>query len=136
MPDTIAQKSKRPLSPHLQVYKLPLTALMSISHRLTGIGLIIGTLIVTGFFLAAASGPDAYNMVLDFAETIYGKIILVLWSAGLYYHMCNGVRHMIWDTGALLSLPAARTANFVVLTAAALLTIGTWVMACGCWRGM
>jgi succinate dehydrogenase / fumarate reductase cytochrome b subunit len=109
---------------------------MSISHRITGAGLIVGTFLVTAFFLAAAMGEAEYNMVLDFAETLYGRIILMLWSAGLYFHMCNGVRHMIWDTGALLSKSASMKANFVVIGAAALMTVGTWVMACGCWKGL
>lgn len=132
---TIAKKSKRPLSPHLQVYKLPLTALMSISHRITGTGLIAGTLLVTGFFVAAMTGAGAYNAVLDFAETIYGRVILILWSFGLYYHMSNGVRHMIWDTGALLTKSGSMKANYVVLAFAVLLTTATWFIACGCWRG-
>lgn len=136
MPSTVDIKSKRPLSPHLQVYKLPLTALMSISHRATGIALIIGTLLVAAFFIAAAAGEQYYNIVLDYAETPLGKAALIAWSAALYYHMCNGIRHMIWDTGHLLSKKASMTANFVVLTSAALLTIGTWILACPCWKGM
>lgn len=135
MSDTVSQKAKRPLSPHLQVYKLPLTALLSITHRFTGMALIFGSLIVVGFFFAAASGEEYYNMFLDYAEMPIAKVILFLWSAALYYHMCNGVRHMIWDTGALLTKASAMKANYVVLLSAALLTIGTWAMACPCWKG-
>lgn len=135
MSDIVSQKMKRPLSPHLQVYRLPLTALMSITHRFTGMALVFGSLLVAGFFFAAASGEEAYNTFLNYAETGLGKVILVLWSAALYYHMCSGVRHMIWDTGALLSKGAAMKANYVVLAAAALLTVGTWVFACPCMKG-
>lgn len=135
MSNTVSNKAKRPLSPHLQVYKLPLTALMSISHRATGAALILGSLLVVAFFYAAASGEAAYSMILDFAETMVGQGILIAWSAALYYHMCNGVRHMIWDTGKLLSKPAAMKTNFVVLGSALALTVATWVAACGCWKG-
>lgn len=136
MSHSTTQKSKRPLSPHLQVYKLPLTALMSISHRASGIVLTLGTLIVTAFFFAAASGAEHYNTVFDIAETWYGKVILIGWSAALYYHLCNGVRHMIWDTGRLLSKSASMKANYVVIASAIILTVGTWVLNCGCWKGL
>lgn len=135
MPSSVEIKSKRPLSPHLQVYKLPLTALMSISHRVTGIALIFGTFIVAGFFIAAASGEQYYNIMLDYAETIYGRVILIAWSAALFYHMCNGIRHMVWDTGHLLSKKASMTANYVVIISAVLITFITWQLACGCWKG-
>lgn len=98
------EKVQRPLSPHLQVYKLPLTALMSISHRITGAGLAIGTILVTAFLISAATSEDAYNTVMGIATSAFGQIILFLWSAALYFHMCNGVRHMLWDTGRYLSL--------------------------------
>lgn len=136
MSSPVEIKSKRPLSPHLQVYKLPLTALMSISHRLTGIALIFGTFIVAGFFVAAASGEQYYNIMLDYAETIYGRVILIAWSAALFYHMCNGIRHMIWDTGNLLSKKASMNANYVVIVMAALMTAGTWLLTCSCWKGL
>lgn len=135
MSSTVAQKSKRPLSPHLQVYKLPLTALLSISHRATGIALTIGTFLVTAFFFAAASSQGAYEAVLNFAETIYGQAILFAWSLALFYHMSNGVRHMIWDTGAFLDKKTAMKTNFFVIASTIILTAGTWVLACGCWKG-
>ena len=135
MSDVVSAKSKRPLSPHLQVYKLPLTALMSISHRATGVALSLGTILVVAFFFAAAISPDVYNAFFDHAEAWYGQAILLAWSAALYYHMCNGIRHMIWDAGALLGKASAMRANYYVLIAAALLTYGTWMFACPCWRG-
>ncbi len=135
MSASVEQKAKRPLSPHLQVYKLPLTALMSISHRITGAALILGSILVAAFFFTAAYSEEAYNAALSLAETLPGKVILFLWSGALYFHMCNGVRHMIWDTGKLLSKSAAMKANYVVLFFAAVLTLGTWALACPCWKG-
>lgn len=128
-------KMKRPLSPHLQVYKLPLTALMSISHRATGAALSVGTILVTAFLLAAASGEDAYNMVMGIATSLPGQIILFLWSAALYFHMCNGVRHMFWDIGKNFNKKSAMKSNYYVLIAAFILTAITWCLACGHFAG-
>ena len=131
----LMQKSQRPLSPHLQVYKLPLTALMSISHRATGAGLAIGSILVTAFLFAAASGETHYDMVMDFATSTPGKIMLFLWSAALYFHMCNGVRHMIWDMGKCLDKDKAMRTNYFVLIGAFLLTALTWSVAYGIFAG-
>lgn len=126
------KKVQRPLSPHLQVYRLPLTALMSITHRITGASLAIGTILVTAFLIAAATGEAEYNLVMGLATSVFGQIILFLWSAALYFHMCNGIRHMFWDTGRFLEKDKAMRANYVVLSAAFILTVGTWILACGC----
>ena len=131
MSDIPVQKTQRPLSPHLQVYKLPLTALMSISHRITGASLALGTILVTAFLLAAAHGEASFDTVMGLATSVFGQIILFLWSAALYFHMCNGLRHMIWDTGHMLDKKTAMRANFYVLAFAIILTLGTWLMACG-----
>ncbi|MBI1300860.1 MAG: succinate dehydrogenase, cytochrome b556 subunit [Alphaproteobacteria bacterium] len=126
------QKVQRPLSPHLQVYKLPLTALMSISHRITGAALVVGTFLVTAFFIAAATGREEYDFVMELATSSVGKAVLFLWSAALYFHMCNGIRHMIWDIGKNFDKASAMRSNYYVLGGALVLTIVTWVLACGC----
>ncbi len=129
-----AKKVPRPLSPHLQVYRLPLTALMSISHRITGASLAIGTILVTAFFIAAASGEEHYNMVMDIATSIPGTIILFLWSFALYFHMCNGIRHMVWDIGRNFNKASAMRSNYYVIAAAIALTAFTWLATCGCFH--
>ncbi|MGH1377446.1 MAG: succinate dehydrogenase, cytochrome b556 subunit [Alphaproteobacteria bacterium] len=128
-------KIQRPLSPHLQVYKLPLTALMSISHRITGVGLVFGTLLVTAFLISAASGEEQYNFVMGLATSLPGKIVLFLWSVGLYFHMCNGIRHMFWDMGKNFNKAGAHRSNYYVLLGAVSMTVLTWVIACGCFAG-
>lgn len=122
---------KRPLSPHLQVYRLPMTALMSISHRATGYGMAVGTLMVVWLLVAAASGDDAYNTFQWFVNTLLGKALLVGWSVALFYHMANGVRHLVWDTGAALTLDGARKAGLVVLAATVVMTALFWWAVCG-----
>ena len=126
------QKIPRPLSPHLQVYKLPLTALMSVSHRASGAALAVGTILVMLFLLAAATGEAEYNMVMALATSTLGTVILFLWSFALYFHMCNGIRHMFWDIGKNFDKASANRSNYYVIFSAISVTILTWVLACGC----
>ena len=126
------QKIPRPLSPHLQVYKLPLTALMSISHRATGAALAVGTILVMLFLLAAATGEAEYNMVMALATSTLGTAVLFLWSFALYFHMCNGIRHMFWDIGKNFDKSSANRSNYYVIFSAISITVLTWVFACGC----
>ncbi len=127
--------ANRPLSPHLQVYKLPLTALMSISHRATGIALSAGTLYLVWQLLAAASGPDAYEIFQRFAGSWLGLLVLLGWSASLFYHLLNGIRHLVWDIGYGFTIDATTKANRWVLVATAALTIVAWVAGLGAWGG-
>jgi succinate dehydrogenase / fumarate reductase, cytochrome b subunit len=88
----------RPLSPHLQIYRLPLTMLMSGFHRISGMGLYFGTLLLAWWLLAAAS-PGAYSRFQWFIGSLIGQIILLGYTWALIHHMLGGVRHLIWDTG-------------------------------------
>jgi succinate dehydrogenase / fumarate reductase cytochrome b subunit len=89
----------RPLSPHLQIYRPTMTMTMSIVHRITGVGLYLGTLILTWWLLAASSGPNAYSAVERFAGSFFGRAILFGYTWALIHHMLGGIRHLIWDTG-------------------------------------
>ncbi len=121
-------KTVRPLSPHLQVYRLPMTALMSISHRITGVILAGGCLLITAFLLAAASGPEMYDKVMGYAGTPFGTLFMFAWSFVLYYHLCNGVRHLLWDMVLILEEKQAILAGWIVLLATSALTAGTWYL--------
>jgi succinate dehydrogenase / fumarate reductase cytochrome b subunit len=90
---------ERPLSPHLSIYKPMLTMMMSIFHRITGAALFFGTLLLTWWLLAAASGPNAYAKVQGFMGSIIGMLILFGYTWALMHHMLGGIRHLIWDTG-------------------------------------
>lgn len=118
----------RPLSPHLQIYKLPLTGLMSISHRITGLALVVGTLLVLCWLASAAVGPAAYERTSAFIGSWFGLLLLFGWSIALFYHMCNGIRHMLWDIGCLFEKEEAQKANIVVLAATAGLTVFAWIL--------
>ncbi len=119
-------KSRRPLSPHLQVYKLPMTALMSISHRISGVILSGGLILIALFIICAAQGPDVFNMMAVYAGHPYMTAFFFAWSFVLYYHLCNGVRHLIWDAGCMLDKEIAASSGWYVLLATAALTAATW----------
>jgi len=89
----------RPLSPHLQIYRLTLTMAMSIVHRITGVGLYYGTVLLVWWFLAAAAGPNAYAKFEWFTGSWIGRLILFGYTWALIHHMLGGIRHLIWDTG-------------------------------------
>ncbi len=126
----VSKPVSRPLSPHIQVYRLPLSALIGfISLRFTGAGLAVGTLLVAAFLISAASGEEAYNYVMWIAGSAFGQIILFFWSLGLYFHMCNGIRHLVWDTGRFMEREVNMLTNYIVLAATLILTVGTWVCA-------
>ena len=118
----------RPLSPHLQIYRLTLTMAMSIVHRITGAALYVGTPLLAWWLVAAASGPNAYANFQAAASSLIGRLVLFGYTWALIHHMLGGVRHLIWDTVHGLA-PAEREwlvrAN---LAGSIVLTILLWVI--------
>src|SRR4051812_2007510 len=94
----------RPLSPHLQVYRWQLTSVLSILNRVPGGALPAGTILLVWWLVAAASGPDSFEPVQGFIGSPIGLLLLFGWSIALFYHLCNGIRHLWWDTGHGLDL--------------------------------
>ena len=117
---------ERPLSPHLQTYKPQMTSAMSITHRATGVALVIGSLLVIWWLVAAAMGEEAYNCVKAFTESTIGTVMLFCWTVALFYHLCNGIRHLFWGIGFLFKLQNAFRAGWFVLFMTALLTGLVW----------
>lgn len=126
-----AAKRARPLSPHLQVYRPQITSVMSILHRLTGVALSFGSLLLVVWLAAAATGPDAYNSVQSFLASPVGIFMLMGWSWSLMYHLCTGLRHLMWDMGKGLSLPAVYASGYAALAVSTLLTAAIWAVAFG-----
>jgi len=116
----------RPLSPHLQVYRPQLTSMMSISHRITGLLLSLGMVAVTAWLLGLALGPEAFATVNDWLGSPVGLIALLAWTAALFYHLLNGVRHLLWDAGWLLELKSAYASGWSVLVLTVVLTAIVW----------
>jgi succinate dehydrogenase / fumarate reductase cytochrome b subunit len=121
----------RPLSPHLQIYKPQITSTLSILHRLTGIALGVGTLFLMWWLVAAASGPDYYAMVQGWLVSFIGRILLLGFTFALFYHLCNGIRHLFWDMGYGFDLNVAARTGWIVVIASVVLTLGSWIIAYG-----
>jgi succinate dehydrogenase / fumarate reductase cytochrome b subunit len=119
----------RPLSPHLEVYKPQLTSLMSIFNRLTGLALSVGALFFVWQLLAAASGPAAFASFQGLAGSWIGLAALFGWTISLFYHLLNGVRHLLWDAGWGFDLGTAYWTGHIVLIATLALTILAWAVA-------
>jgi succinate dehydrogenase / fumarate reductase cytochrome b subunit len=121
-------QASRPLSPHLGIYRWYLTMALSIAHRVTGAGLTVGLLLLAWWLLALAGGPESFATVQAVMDNIFGGLILFGFTAFLFYHSLNGVRHLVWDTGRNLDKAAARMSGIVVLGVTAFLTVLTWIL--------
>jgi succinate dehydrogenase / fumarate reductase cytochrome b subunit len=119
----------RPLSPHLQIYRWPLTMLTSILHRVTGVATATGTILLTLWLAAAAAGPDTFALAHELLASIFGRLILFGYTFALCYHMLNGIRHLAWDTGAGLGVRTARLTGILVLVGTVALTLLIWAAA-------
>lgn len=124
----MAAHHNRPLSPHLQVYKLPLTGLISITHRMTGVLLSAGLIFVVYLLFALANGPDAYAAMQAIVNTVLVKILLWGFVFALFIHLCHGVRHLIWDTGNSFELETLDRYAVIELIAASTMTLLTFLL--------
>lgn len=122
--------SNRPLSPHLQIYRLPLTAITSILHRATGVVLGIGTLFLVWWLMATASGGRYFDFVQSIMGSWIGLLVLFGFSFALFFHLCNGIRHLFWDAGYGFEIASADRATKLVIAASAVLTVLAWLLAC------
>lgn len=125
----------RPLSPHLQVYRPQITSMTSIAHRITGILLAAGLLLLTYWLLALASGPEAYLRAGEFFRSFIGRLLLLGVVFSFFYHLCNGIRHLVWDTGRGLEIETARKSGFAVVAAACGLTLIYYIFVYGTFGG-
>ena len=121
----------RPMSPFMigPYYRPQLTSMLSITHRLTGLALAIGTVFLTVWVTAAASGPQSYAAFSSIAQSIVGRLLLVAFSWALLYHLCNGIRHLFWDVGKGFELKDAYASGYAVIAASVVLTAGIWIAA-------
>lgn len=120
---------ERPLSPHLQIYRWPITMASSILHRATGVGLGLGTLLLAWWLVAAAAGPQYFALVQGLLGSWLGRLIMLGFTWALFYHLCNGIRHLAWDLGHGFEKATAKTASMVVIAASVILTLLAWVLA-------
>lgn len=118
--------SERPISPHLQIYKPQLTAVLSILHRATGVFLTLGTLLLVYWVLSLATGSEPYANAQAFFGSAFGRLILFPWVFSLFYHLCNGIRHLFWDAGFGFEIRTVYATGTIVLVASLILTLITF----------
>lgn len=123
----------RPLSPHLQIYKPQLTSILSITHRLCGVVLSIGSLFLVWWLVAATTSEAAFAAAQGFWGSWIGIFLLVGWTFALFFHLANGIRHLVWDAGFGFGLREAYISGLVVLGASAALTLIAWIAGLAAW---
>lgn len=119
----------RPLSPHLQIYRWPVTMATSITHRATGIAMAAGTLVVAWWMIAAASGDDAYATFSLVARSPLGLLVLFGFVWSLAYHLVNGIRHLVWDSGYGFAVKTAERSGVLVYALSVVIALGLFAYA-------
>ena len=120
---------QRPLSPFMfpTWYRFQVTSVLSILHRLTGIALTIGSILLAWWLVAVAAGGEVYAVTRAFMASPIGRFLLFCWSVAFFYHLCSGVRHLAWDAGYGFEIRSAYRSGYAVLAATVLLTALTWL---------
>ncbi|MDC0045449.1 succinate dehydrogenase, cytochrome b556 subunit [Pelagibacteraceae bacterium] len=118
----------RPLSPHLSIHKKVLTAVFSIFHRITGIGLSIGAILISVWFILISLGPEYFYYFKIISQNILFKFVLLIWSVGIFYHLFNGVRKLYWSFGIGMDLISVYRSGYIVIFLTILSTIVVWVI--------
>ena len=120
---------ERPLSPFMfpTWYRFQITSALSILHRLTGIALSVGSILLAWWLIAVAAGGELFAATHAFLASPIGIVLLVLWSAAFFYHLCSGIRHLVWDFGYGFQIRDAYRSGYAVLIATVLLTALTWL---------
>ena len=116
----------RPLSPHLSIHKRVLTAVFSIFHRISGIGLSIGALLISIWFLLISSGPNFYIYFEIISKNFFFKLILILWTICIFYHLFNGCRKLYWSFGIGMELSQVYKSGYIVLLLTLISTFVVW----------
>lgn len=119
----------RPLSPHLQIYRFQWTMLLSITHRITGVALALGAFLLAWWLTALALGPGYFDMVQGLLGSWLGRLLLLGWTWAVFFHFCNGLRHLAWDVGRGFDLDTARASGWAVAIMSVVLTLALWAVA-------
>ncbi len=122
-------QKERPISPHLQVYRPQMTSMLSILHRSTGVFLSLGTPVLVYWLVKLAGGPTAYAEAQECLSHWFVCLLLIGWTFALFYHLCNGIRHLFWDMGKGFEIQDLYKSGYAVLAGATLLTLITVIAA-------
>ncbi len=131
--DSKGKLVRRPLSPHLQVYRWPISMALSILHRITGVALGVGTLLLTWWLVAAAGSDNAFNNAQWFMGSALGLLLLFGWSVALIFHFVSGIRHLVWDAGVGFDAPTYNTSGWGVVIATGVCTLLVWIVGLVVW---
>ena len=123
--------SGRPLSPHLSVYRWPITMTLSILHRMTGASLSVGLLALAIWLIGAASGRGAFDGVNSLLQSGLGMALLIGFSFAFFFHLCNGIRHLFWDSGRGFEKRQANASSWFVIVTSIVLTLAYWLVITG-----
>lgn len=118
----------RPLSPHLSIYRWPITMTLSILHRVTGVALSGAFVLLTSWLFSAADGAGAHARFVDLMQSVGGRVVLVVLSVAFFFHLANGVRHLIWDLGYGFEIAQANASSWVVIVSTVVLTLLYWLI--------
>ena len=121
-------RSERPISPHLTVYRLTLTMAMSVAHRITGVALYLGTVLLVWWLVAASTSPRNFDLINGFFGTWIGRLVLFGYTWALFHHMLGGIRHLIWDTGRGLGQHERNLFARLTIIGSVSLTILVWLI--------
>ena len=119
----------RPLSPHISIYRWPVTMASSILHRATGLAMAAGFIVLVGWLFDAASGPVVYAKFVNAMDSTIGFVLLIGWSFAFFYHLSNGIRHLVWDTGRGFEIRQAAASAWFVIVLSVVLTAAFWWVA-------
>ncbi len=131
--NTDGELVQRPMSPHLQIYRWPITMATSILHRVTGCAVGVGTLLLTWWLVAAGTSDQAFDTVQWFVGSPVGLFCLMGWTVALMFHFFNGIRHLAWDVGLGFEKQQYTLSSIVVLIATGLCSVLIWVVGLAIW---
>lgn len=126
--------AKRPVSPHIQIYRPQLTSVLSIMHRITGVGLGVSAIVLTIELFAIAYDREFFEASIQWLSGFWGRLFLFFWTLALFFHLCNGIRHLFWDVGRGLELEQVYRSGWGVIIGSLTLTVIVWTVgytACG-----
>jgi len=119
----------RPLSPHIKIYKPQITSILSITHRLTGVALAFGALLLANWVISATYGAETFAQAQGLLGSWFGRLVLFGMTLALFFHLGNGIRHLTWDMGKGFALPQLRASGIFVLAFTVVMTVVTWIAA-------
>ena len=121
-------RTRRPISPHLQVYRPQLTAVLSSLHRLSGLALTLGAIGIAGWVITLALGERAYAAFQHILTSTLGQALLAIFAVAFFYHLANGVRHLVWDIGIGFELHVVYRSGWLVIALTAIASLATLVL--------